>query len=368
MKIVLVQNRFGQTALGGASHVVEIIATSLVELGHKVVVISLAKKFFRQTKAGYEVIYLPSLFVSLNLWPKFLRIFYHLSLFWPGRGQKLAKLLAELKPDLVWGHNLMGFGWAATKYFSAYKWLQTLHDVQLFHPSGQLPVDFVKNSWLQNIYQYFLRDYFKKPFLVISPSRWLLWLHQEAGFFKGSHVLPLGNPVNFVNKMENVQKKLYWFWAGQMYAGKGLKWLVSLWQKDKTLPLLYLAGSGHLDKWLQHEVKKDSRLKYLGKLTSSEIYSHLSEARGLVFTSQILENSPTIIAEALACSCPVVAPRAGGIPEMIQDGINGFLYEPDSPKDFKRALIAGGKLEIFSNKTNQLSSTEYLKKVFENLT
>jgi glycosyltransferase involved in cell wall biosynthesis len=43
------------------------------------------------------------------------------------------------------------------------------------------------------------------------------------------------------------------------------------------------------------------------------------------------DNLPTVIIESLAVGTPVVAAAVGGIPEMIDDGIHGFLVPPEDP-------------------------------------
>ena len=58
----------------------------------------------------------------------------------------------------------------------------------------------------------------------------------------------------------------------------------------------------------------------------------------LVVPSVWEENSPLVIREALACGVPVVASRIGGIPETVQDGVNGLLFAPGDASDLTRVL------------------------------
>ena len=44
--------------------------------------------------------------------------------------------------------------------------------------------------------------------------------------------------------------------------------------------------------------------------------------------------------EAMACEVPVVASRVGGLPEVIEDGVTGFLHPPDDLDGMARSAIA----------------------------
>jgi glycosyltransferase involved in cell wall biosynthesis len=58
----------------------------------------------------------------------------------------------------------------------------------------------------------------------------------------------------------------------------------------------------------------------------------------LVVSSLWPENSPLVIHEAFMRGVPVVGARVGGIPELVQDGINGLLYEPFSAESLRSSL------------------------------
>ncbi|MCX5867821.1 MAG: glycosyltransferase family 4 protein [Proteobacteria bacterium] len=84
---------------------------------------------------------------------------------------------------------------------------------------------------------------------------------------------------------------------------------------------------------------KGKNIYFKSKFENFNINKILSEIDVLVVPSIWLENSPLTIHEAQMLKVPVVASRLGGIPELVEDGRNGFLFNPDDTQDLKRKII-----------------------------
>jgi glycosyltransferase involved in cell wall biosynthesis len=70
----------------------------------------------------------------------------------------------------------------------------------------------------------------------------------------------------------------------------------------------------------------DTRIRYIGYVKDVEDVYHTADI--VVVPSRWQEPLGLINLEAGACRKPVVATRVGGIPEVVEDGVNGFLVEP----------------------------------------
>jgi GT2 family glycosyltransferase/glycosyltransferase involved in cell wall biosynthesis len=82
----------------------------------------------------------------------------------------------------------------------------------------------------------------------------------------------------------------------------------------------------------------DGRARFHGAIPHDRMAEVMGMIDVLVVPSIWPETSPIVIREALASGVPVVASRIGGIPETVEDGVNGLLFEPGDAGDLHRVL------------------------------
>lgn len=73
----------------------------------------------------------------------------------------------------------------------------------------------------------------------------------------------------------------------------------------------------------------ETRVEYLGPLPRRELVRNMHEANVFVLPSRF-EPFGISLLEAMAAEIPVVASRVGGVPEIVQEGVTGLLFEPEN--------------------------------------
>lgn len=69
-------------------------------------------------------------------------------------------------------------------------------------------------------------------------------------------------------------------------------------------------------------------VRFVGPAWGEDLKRHLRDARAVVVPSLWHENFPYVILQAFAAGKPVIGSRRGGIPELLQAGPHGWLFEP----------------------------------------
>ncbi len=68
---------------------------------------------------------------------------------------------------------------------------------------------------------------------------------------------------------------------------------------------------------------------FVGYLVGKELASAFASADAFIFPSRT-ETLGLVLLEAMAAGCPVVAARSGGIPDIVTDSVNGYLFAPNT--------------------------------------
>ena len=123
--------------------------------------------------------------------------------------------------------------------------------------------------------------------------------------------------------------------VGRLAAVKGVAVLlesVALLRRDHPDVELTLAGDGPDRPLLERraaELGISQRVRFLGYQSQSQVRELLRQTDVFVMAS-FAEGVPVVLMEAMAAGVPVVATRIAGIPELVEDGVCGFLVAPGS--------------------------------------
>jgi glycosyltransferase involved in cell wall biosynthesis len=85
-------------------------------------------------------------------------------------------------------------------------------------------------------------------------------------------------------------------------------------------------------------VKARPWCSFQGFKKGRELHDRLRSARMVVLPS-IEENCPMVVLEAMAIGVPIAAARSGGTPDLIDDGVNGLMFDPTDADGLRRATL-----------------------------
>lgn len=102
-----------------------------------------------------------------------------------------------------------------------------------------------------------------------------------------------------------------------------------------------VAGNGPEDAWVQEFARKNimSNIERVGWVSGEAWKKIMLEAKVIVVPSLFYENCSLAILEAMSYGRIVVSVDRGGNPELITDGVSGFLARPEDPADLAKTII-----------------------------
>ena len=250
--------------------------------------------------------------------------------------KKINKFITEFNPDIIHCH----FGYEALMLLDNIDKFEKKKFIVHFHGYDATAMT-RKKSYVQK-----LKKYLSKPnvFTISCNAFFIQKLSKELA-------IPISNP--FVLKYGIDTKKLF-FPAdenklneeiillqvsslvekkGHIYTIQTFKKLIA--DRDFENVKLYFTGEGSEKIKLLALVKElglENKVVFLGTLQPNQVVEYLSKAtifvhHSITSSSGDMEGIPNSIMEAMAMKLPVVSTIHSGIPELIEDGVNGYLVK-----------------------------------------
>ena len=129
---------------------------------------------------------------------------------------------------------------------------------------------------------------------------------------------------------------------GRLHPTKGLETLLralaAVPDARLTLDVFGVLDGGDYARSLQTLAAADPRVKLCATVANDQVTSVLRAYDLLAVPSLWLETGPLVVLEAFAAGIPVIGSKRGGIAELIEDGVDGLLVEPESIDAWATAL------------------------------
>jgi glycosyltransferase involved in cell wall biosynthesis len=346
MNILVVNNIYPPIMAGGAELIVAWLSEGLAAQGHQVTVVSTCGPemvpYPVETRNGVTVIrfFPPNLYWNFDRQGQkpHRRMLWHLRDAWNTAAARAFRvILNEATPDVVHTHLIDGFSAAIWRIArrAGVPVVHTAHDYHLLCPRAFL----LTKDWRIcqrpgvgcQLYRAWHLRTTRYVDLFVSPSRFLLQQHQRARLAARRTALvrngiPLPSPAARHGR-DGVRRFLL---LSRLTVEKGVHVVLrALAALPRELELeLVIAGRGPLEQEVRQAAESDPRIDFVGYVTGVEKDALLASADCLLIPSLWYENAPVAVIEAAAYQLVVVGSRIGGLPELVDEGRTGFLFEP----------------------------------------
>lgn len=215
--------------------------------------------------------------------------------------------------------------------------------------------------------------------LFLAPSHFIENKFISRGF-PASKIRYFPNGIDYKRLpvlKKNKSEALRFGFIGTLLPMKGINILISAFKevKNRNMELFIYgrlfpyAGFESYPRVFRKMIRGDSRIRFMGEFDNKDIGKVFGDIDMLVLPSIWPENSPLIIQEAFLSKTPVLASRIGGIPELVDDGVNGLLFTPgdinDLQEKIKYIMAQPDKLESFKEHVPAVKSIEEHAKEIE---
>jgi len=262
---------------------------------------------------------------------------------------KIEKLIVQERPDIAHLHNIyhqLTPSIIPVLKKHGVKVVVTLHDYKLICPSylalkdgeicdacngehfGKPFILNCQNSRLQGLllsieaYWHKWKRSYDGVDLFLSPSCFLADL--TAKRIAPDKIQILHNGIDADKYQANFSNQGYALYFGRLTKEKGITTLLEAHKNLEAKLPLKIVGTGPLEEELRRNYPT---VEFLGYQSGQSLHNIIANAAFVVVPSEWYENCSMVVLESMAFGKPVIASRIGGIPEQVEDGKTGILFE-----------------------------------------
>lgn len=392
MKILLV-NKFHYLKGGSEKYYFE-LANLLKEKGHEIAFFSMLND--KNIKTGEKEYFVEEIDLNTGSKLKALDVIYSKE-----NKKKMTQALEDFKPDIVHLNNFQRQ--LSESIVEAIKEKNipivfTAHDVQAVCPAilmldnnkevcelckngkyiNCIKKGCVKNSKLKSIlgavearYYRIKKVYNKKISYIITPSEFYKQKLVEDGI-KENKIEAIHNFIDVSQYNLKTEDEGYALYVGRLSKEKGILNLIEAFSSLQNKKL-YIAGDGPEKEKIERIIKDrhlENDIKLLGYLSQDQVKEYIRKSRFVVVPSIWYENCPYSVLETLAIGKSVIGADIAGIPELVQDKVNGLTYRYDDIRELeeKMKLLFENKelAEEYGKNAKEIAKKEYSKEEYYN--
>lgn len=134
---------------------------------------------------------------------------------------------------------------------------------------------------------------------------------------------------------------------GRLSREKGILTLIRAYMACNTNFLLYIVGAGPMEETINEyifEHKMEGRILLLGFKKEKELKELIYNSLCVCLPSEWYENGPYSVMEAMSQGKPVIVSDIGGLPELVEEGVNGFIAKSGDVNSLSAQMIKITKL------------------------
>ena len=256
--------------------------------------------------------------------------------------REVQKTVKEVDPDVVHLNKNIVAPVAVLKGLNGEKVVKTVHDFGFVSLEDKYAYEMNKwerklrktldkgtQKYLKNLREKAIEEY-------TAPSQALTEELEKNNYRPATHL------SNFVSDREPKFGGEHFLFVGRLEDGKAPDLLVEAYiqaqENNEDLPPLEIAGKGKMKEELEEKSSDLEKVTVHGYVSEEKLEELYRDSKAVVISSRWRENNPLVALEAKAYGSALIVSDRGGLPELVENGATGFIFEPEDVEGLKQKL------------------------------